>query len=51
MGETAVLKACSDSLLTVAIAPHQIYGPRYNEIDAAAMCMRRSKALVSPDAG
>ncbi|CAM9896702.1 unnamed protein product [Sphacelaria rigidula] len=30
MGETAVLKACSDSLLTVAIAPHQIYGPRDN---------------------
>lgn len=28
MGETAVLEACSDSLLTVAIAPHQIYGPR-----------------------
>lgn len=29
MGEKAVLDACSDSLLTVAIAPHQIYGPRY----------------------
>lgn len=28
MGEKAVLDACSDSLLTVAIAPHQIYGPR-----------------------
>ncbi|CAN0530639.1 unnamed protein product, partial [Ectocarpus sp. 12 AP-2014] len=27
-GEVAVLEACSDSLLTVAIAPHQIYGPR-----------------------
>ncbi|CAN0200960.1 unnamed protein product [Ectocarpus sp. 6 AP-2014] len=29
-GEVAVLGACSDSLLTVAIAPHQIYGPRDN---------------------
>lgn len=28
MGEKAALDACSDSLLTVAIAPHQIYGPR-----------------------
>ncbi len=31
MGEKAVLEACSDSLLTVAIAPHQIYGPRCAE--------------------
>ncbi|CAN0461368.1 unnamed protein product, partial [Scytosiphon promiscuus] len=30
MGEKAALDACSDSLLTVAIAPHQIYGPRDN---------------------
>ncbi|CAM9654196.1 unnamed protein product, partial [Laminaria digitata] len=30
MGEKAVLDACSDSLLTIAIAPHQIYGPRDN---------------------
>ncbi|CAM9257829.1 unnamed protein product [Choristocarpus tenellus] len=28
MGEKAVLDACSDDLLTVAIAPHQLYGPR-----------------------
>ncbi|CAM9163130.1 unnamed protein product [Discosporangium mesarthrocarpum] len=28
MGEKAVLEASCDSLLTVAIAPHQIYGPR-----------------------
>ncbi|CAM9159661.1 unnamed protein product [Ascophyllum nodosum] len=28
--ETVVLNACSDNLLTVAISPHQIYGPRDN---------------------
>lgn len=30
MGEMAVTKACSESLLTVAVAPHQVYGPRDN---------------------
>jgi len=28
MGEIALREACSESLLTVAIAPHQVYGPR-----------------------
>ena len=28
MGERAALDACSDELLTVAVAPHQVYGPR-----------------------
>lgn len=28
MGEKAVLDACSPDLLTVAVAPHQVYGPR-----------------------
>ena len=28
MGEVAVREACCESLLTVAIAPHQVYGPR-----------------------
>lgn len=28
MGEQAVLEACSDDLMTVAVAPHQVYGPR-----------------------
>lgn len=28
MGEKAVLEACSDTLLTIAVAPHQVYGPR-----------------------
>ncbi len=28
MGERAALSACDDELLTVAIAPHQVYGPR-----------------------
>jgi len=27
MGQHAVLDACCDSLLTVAVAPHQVYGP------------------------
>lgn len=26
-GEVAVTKACSDDLLTISVAPHQIYGP------------------------
>ena len=30
MGEIAVRQACSDSLLTIAVAPHQVYGPRDN---------------------
>jgi hypothetical protein len=30
MGEVAVTKACSDKLMTVSIAPHQVYGPRDN---------------------
>ena len=30
MGEMAVTKACCDELMTVAIAPHQVYGPRDN---------------------
>eukprot|EP00755_Sulcionema_specki_P004500 Sspe_Gene.30222::Locus_14864_Transcript_1_1_Confidence_1.000_Length_1320::g.30222::m.30222 len=30
MGEMAVRDACCDDLLTVAIAPHQVYGPRDN---------------------
>jgi len=30
MGEKAVTDACCDSLMTVAIAPHQVYGPRDN---------------------
>jgi len=28
MGERAVLAACSDELMTIAVAPHQVYGPR-----------------------
>jgi nucleoside-diphosphate-sugar epimerase len=28
MGEQAVLEACSDELMTIAVAPHQVYGPR-----------------------
>jgi len=28
MGEKAMLDACSDDFLTVAVAPHQVYGPR-----------------------
>lgn len=28
MGEKAVREACCDSLMTIAIAPHQVYGPR-----------------------
>jgi nucleoside-diphosphate-sugar epimerase len=27
MGEKAVHKACCDSLLTISVAPHQVYGP------------------------
>mmetsp|Transcript_4946 Transcript_4946/g.11633 ORF Transcript_4946/g.11633 Transcript_4946/m.11633 type:complete len:400 (+) Transcript_4946:142-1341(+) len=30
MGELAISQACSDELMTVAIAPHQVYGPRDN---------------------
>jgi nucleoside-diphosphate-sugar epimerase len=30
MGEKAVTDACCDTLMTVAIAPHQVYGPRDN---------------------
>jgi len=29
-GEMAMLDACCDELMTVAIAPHQVYGPRDN---------------------
>eukprot|EP00123_Amoebidium_parasiticum_P015457 comp22981_c2_seq2/m.36568 comp22981_c2_seq2/g.36568 ORF comp22981_c2_seq2/g.36568 comp22981_c2_seq2/m.36568 type:complete len:107 (-) comp22981_c2_seq2:397-717(-) len=28
MGEAAILKACCDELMTVAVAIHQVYGPR-----------------------
>mmetsp|Transcript_11499 Transcript_11499/g.32615 ORF Transcript_11499/g.32615 Transcript_11499/m.32615 type:complete len:353 (+) Transcript_11499:119-1177(+) len=28
MGEVALCEACCDELMTVAIAPHQVYGPR-----------------------
>lgn len=28
MGEVALREACCDELLTVAVAPHQVYGPR-----------------------
>ena len=28
MGEQAVLEACGDDLMTIAVAPHQVYGPR-----------------------
>lgn len=28
MGEKAALEACSDELRTIAVAPHQVYGPR-----------------------
>ncbi len=28
MGEQAVLEACDDALMTIAVAPHQVYGPR-----------------------
>lgn len=28
MGEKVVLEACSDELMTIAVAPHQVYGPR-----------------------
>ena len=27
MGEKAILGACCDDLLTIAVAPHQVYGP------------------------
>lgn len=30
LGEMALTAACSDELLTVAVAPHQVYGPRDN---------------------
>ena len=30
MGELAMREACCDDLMTVAIAPHQVYGPRDN---------------------
>lgn len=30
MGEVAMRKACCDDLMTVAVAPHQVYGPRDN---------------------
>lgn len=30
LGEIACLKACCPELLTVAVAPHQVYGPRDN---------------------
>lgn len=30
MGELAVTAACSDKLLTISVAPHQVYGPRDN---------------------
>lgn len=30
MGEIAIQEACDEDLLTVAIAPHQVYGPRDN---------------------
>ncbi|EGD77340.1 reductase with NAD or NADP as acceptor [Salpingoeca rosetta] len=30
MGEMAVTAACSPSLMTVSVAPHQVYGPRDN---------------------
>merc|ERR1719291_717729 len=30
MGEKAMTDACSDELMTVAVAPHQVYGPRDN---------------------
>ena len=30
MGEMAVTAACCDELLTVSVAPHQLYGPRDN---------------------
>ena len=29
-GELAMTAACSDELMTVSIAPHQVYGPRDN---------------------
>ena len=30
MGERAVSKACSDELMTISVAPHQVYGPYDN---------------------
>eukprot|EP00567_Pseudictyota_dubia_P008321 CAMPEP_0197436838 /NCGR_PEP_ID=MMETSP1175-20131217/4209_1 /TAXON_ID=1003142 /ORGANISM="Triceratium dubium, Strain CCMP147" /LENGTH=417 /DNA_ID=CAMNT_0042966221 /DNA_START=99 /DNA_END=1352 /DNA_ORIENTATION=- len=30
MGEMALREACCDDLMTVAVAPHQVYGPRDN---------------------
>lgn len=30
MGEIAMTAACSDDLMTVSVAPHQVYGPRDN---------------------
>merc|ERR1719453_2236347 len=30
MGELAMTQACSPELMTVAVAPHQVYGPREN---------------------
>lgn len=30
MGEMAARQACCDALLTIAVAPHQVYGPRDN---------------------
>eukprot|EP00123_Amoebidium_parasiticum_P015456 comp22981_c2_seq1/m.36564 comp22981_c2_seq1/g.36564 ORF comp22981_c2_seq1/g.36564 comp22981_c2_seq1/m.36564 type:complete len:355 (-) comp22981_c2_seq1:37-1101(-) len=28
MGEAAILQACCDDLMTISVAPHQVYGPR-----------------------
>ncbi len=30
VSQVAMMEACSDSLMTVAVAPHQVYGPRDN---------------------
>lgn len=30
MGEVAITEACCDSLMTISVAPHQVYGPRDN---------------------
>jgi len=45
MGERAVLEACSDELMTVAVAPHQVYGPRDPLFLPSLLAAARSGAL------
>jgi len=45
MGERAVLAACDETLLTIAVAPHQVYGPRDPLFLAAILEAARSGKL------